>query len=120
MNVSIYAQVEIVLPPLLTRARTLVAHTKRSIGSYTSQPARGGKLYSWFSLAAHARTVCSLKEELVIGLDGSQHLDQEEYDEERTKFLESLGYKTIRFWNNDVLYKIEEVILTIMQVLDKR
>jgi very-short-patch-repair endonuclease len=56
---------------------------------------------------------CSPKAKLIIELDGSQHLEQAEYDEERTKYLESLGYKVIRFWNNDVLNKIEEVILAI-------
>ena len=44
-------------------------------------------------------------------------MEQEEYDEERTKYLESLGYKVIRFWNNDVLKDIENVILAIMQAL---
>ena len=33
----------------------------------------------------------------------SQHLEQQEYDEEITKYLNSLGYKVIRFWNNDVI-----------------
>ena len=44
-------------------------------------------------------------------------MEQEEYDEEMTKYLESLGYKVIRFWNNDVLKDIENVILAIMQAL---
>jgi len=56
---------------------------------------------------------CSPKAKLIIELDGSQHLEQEKYDQERTKYLESLGYKVIRFWNNDVTNKIEEVILPI-------
>ena len=56
---------------------------------------------------------CSPKAKLIIELDGSQHLEQEKYDQERTKYLESLGYKVIRFWNNDVMNKIEEVILAI-------
>ena len=60
---------------------------------------------------------CSLKAKLIIELDGSQHLDQEEYDCERTKYLESLGYKVIRFWNNDVLNNIEDVILAIIHAL---
>ena len=29
----------------------------------------------------------------------SQHLEQEEYDAERTSFLESKGYRILRFWN---------------------
>ena len=46
---------------------------------------------------------CSPSAKLIIEMDGSQHLEQEEYDEERTKYLESEGYKVIRFWNNDVM-----------------
>lgn len=57
---------------------------------------------------------CSPKAKLIIELDGSQHLEQEAYDEERTKYLESLGYNVIRFWNNDVLNNIDSVILAII------
>ena len=61
---------------------------------------------------------CSPKAKLIIELDGSQHLEQKEYDEERTKYLESLGYKVIRFWNNDVLDHIDGVILAIIHALE--
>jgi very-short-patch-repair endonuclease len=61
---------------------------------------------------------CSPKAKLVIELDGSQHLEQEEYDDARTKYLESLDYKVIRFWNNDVLNNIEDVILAIILALE--
>ena len=55
---------------------------------------------------------------MIIELDGSQHLEQEEYDEERTKYLESQGYKVIRFWNNDVMNNIEGVILAIIYAIE--
>jgi very-short-patch-repair endonuclease len=61
---------------------------------------------------------CSPEAKLIIELDGSQHLEQEEYDEERTKYLESLGYKVIRFWNNDVMNNIEGVILAIIYAME--
>jgi very-short-patch-repair endonuclease len=61
---------------------------------------------------------CSPKAKLIIELDGSQHLDQEEYDEERTKTLNSQGYKVIRFWNNDVLNDIEGVIRAIILAME--
>ena len=48
----------------------------------------------------------------------SQHLEQEEYDEERTKYLNSLGYKVIRFWNNDVANNIDGVILAILHTME--
>jgi very-short-patch-repair endonuclease len=61
---------------------------------------------------------CSPKAKLIIELDGSQHLEQEEYDEDRTKFLESLGYKVIRFWNIDVMKNIDSVILAIIHAME--
>ncbi|HXD11598.1 MAG TPA: endonuclease domain-containing protein [Anaerolineales bacterium] len=62
---------------------------------------------------------CSPKAKLIIELDGSQHLEQEAYDEDRTKYLESLGYKVIRFWNNDVMNNIDGVILAIMNAMEE-
>jgi len=41
----------------------------------------------------------SIKKKLIIELDGSQHLEQTEYDNVRTGYLESQGYEVIRFWN---------------------
>jgi very-short-patch-repair endonuclease len=61
---------------------------------------------------------CSPKAKLIIELDGSQHLIQEEYDTERTKYLESLGYMVLRFWNNDVMNDIESVIRAIIQAME--
>ena len=63
---------------------------------------------------------CSPKEKLIIEMDGSQHLDQQEYDEERTKYFESIGYKVIRFWNNEVMNDIESVIRAIIQSMDSQ
>lgn len=55
----------------------------------------------------------SVKKKLVIELDGSHHLEHEEYDIERTRYLELQGYKVIRFWNNDVMNDIEGVLRAI-------
>jgi very-short-patch-repair endonuclease len=60
---------------------------------------------------------CSPKAKLIIELDGSQHLEHEDYDEERTKYLESQGYKVIRFWNNDVTKDIESVVRAILHAM---
>jgi very-short-patch-repair endonuclease len=61
---------------------------------------------------------CSPKAKLIIELDGSQHLDQEEYDEIRTQYLESQGYKVIRFWNKEVMNDTDGVIRAIMLALE--
>ena len=39
---------------------------------------------------------------LGIEFDGSQHLKTVRKDATRTRFLESLGWKVIRFWNSEV------------------
>jgi very-short-patch-repair endonuclease len=61
---------------------------------------------------------CSPKAKLIIELDGSQHLEQEAYDKERTKYLESQGYKVIRFWNDQVMNDIEGVIRAIIFAME--
>ena len=55
-----------------------------------------------------------LEKNLIIELDGSHHLEQEEYDNKRTKYLEEQGYQVIRFWNNEVTNNIEGVMLSVM------
>ncbi len=62
----------------------------------------------------------SIKNKLIIELDGSQHLEQEEYDVERTKYFESLGYKVLRFWNNDVMNDINSVIRVLEIALSEK
>ena len=59
-----------------------------------------------------------IEKKLIIELDGSYHFEQEEYDKERTDYLESQGYKVIRFWNNDVINNIESVIKAITFALE--
>jgi very-short-patch-repair endonuclease len=46
-------------------------------------------------------------------------LEQTEYDAERTAFLESKGYRILRFWNNEVMNDIEGVLRSIDLTLDE-
>ncbi len=61
---------------------------------------------------------CAPREKLIIELDGSQHLEQAEYDQERTLYLELQGYRVIRFWNDQVMNDIEGVIRTVMYAVE--
>ena len=62
------------------------------------------------------------KAKLLIEIDGESHLepDQKEYDEARTEYLEQLGYKVIRFTNDDVRYNIQAVADEILRLVEKR
>ena len=63
--------------------------------------------------------VCK-EQKIIIELDGGQHNEPEhiKYDKERTSFLESKGYKVIRFWNNEIYENINGVILKLEQELN--
>jgi len=47
-------------------------------------------------------------QKLIIELDGGHH--NVDTDRERTEWLESEGYRVIRFWNNEVTDNIEGVL----------
>ncbi len=47
---------------------------------------------------------------LIVELDGSQHAENVTADQKRTAFLESLGYRVLRFWNVDVMANMAGVL----------
>lgn len=59
-----------------------------------------------------------VEEHLIIELDGGQHAIQGEHDGQRSRYLESRGYKVMRFWNNQVLKDIQVVIAAILETLE--
>lgn len=60
---------------------------------------------------------CAPRKKLIIELDGSQHLEQKEYDDERTKYFEARGYRVRPFWNHDVMRDLENVLKIIWSAL---
>jgi very-short-patch-repair endonuclease len=58
-----------------------------------------------------------INEKLVIELDGGQHQQQQDYDAERTAFLEQSGYRVLRFWDNDVLLRTNDVMQAILDAV---
>lgn len=51
---------------------------------------------------------------LVIELDGDSHAGREDYDAARTAFMESQGFRVIRFSNSEVMTNIEGVTRAIL------
>ncbi len=56
---------------------------------------------------------------LIVEVDGGYHSEpvQEYDDEQRTQMLEKLGYRVIRFTNEQVLYDIDNVLKEIKRYL---
>lgn len=57
---------------------------------------------------------------LIVELDGGPHSVRTAEDKRRTQFLESRGYRVLRFWNNDVLENAQGVLQLIQQTLADR
>lgn len=59
--------------------------------------------------------ICRNKQ-IIIEVDGGQHNEEENIksDNIRTKYLESKGYKVIRFWNNEIDSNMEGVYKKLM------
>jgi very-short-patch-repair endonuclease len=55
-----------------------------------------------------------LEKRLIIELDGSQHLQQRDYDENRDEWLVEQGFRVLRFWNNEVFTNTEGVLMEIL------
>jgi very-short-patch-repair endonuclease len=57
------------------------------------------------------------KHRLVVEVDGGQHADSAA-DPRRTAWLESRGWRVIRFWNNEVLTSTRSVAEAVVQALE--
>ena len=55
---------------------------------------------------------------LIVEVDGSQHLDATAYDDARTAWLESVGFRVVRFWNDEVLRDAGYVTQEIVRIIE--
>ena len=60
---------------------------------------------------------CCVEQALIIELDGGQHADQSSADQQRTNLMKNLGYRVLRFWNNEVHSNIEGVLERISEAI---
>ena len=61
--------------------------------------------------------VCS-EQKLVLEIDGSQHQQQKDHDESRSRWLEQQGYMVLRFWNHEIFKESEAVLTRIVQAIE--
>jgi very-short-patch-repair endonuclease len=58
-----------------------------------------------------------VEKNVVIEVDGGQHAENEAMDLQRSAYLHKMGYRVLRFWNNEVLQEIEAVLTAIFAIL---
>ena len=87
------------------------------------QELRGNKLGIHFRrqhvIGIYIADFVSLKNHLVIEIDGEYHLnpEQQESDRIRTAYLQQQGFRVIRFTNSQVLTDIDSVMSRIIKSL---
>ena len=74
----------------------------------------GLKFKRQMPIHSYVADFCCSEAKLIIELDGGQHNVGKEADAVRTKKLEALGYLVLRFWNNDVIDNIDDVLESIV------
>ena len=70
-------------------------------------------------IGAYIVDFVSLKNHLVIEVDGEYHLSPEQQllDSERTRYLEQKGYRVIRFTNYQIMNNLEFVMSKLIRAL---
>jgi len=56
---------------------------------------------------------------VIVELDGAQHVAQGSYDDNRDRYLRANGYRVLRFWNADVFTRLDSVVDTIFEALQR-
>ncbi len=69
------------------------------------------------AIGRYVADFCAPRHKLIIEVDGSPHLEQQDEDAERTAFLASQGYRVLRFWNNEIMQHMDSVAAAILDAL---
>ena len=106
------------LPLLRHRARTLrhnqTEAEKKLWKSLRAHRLDGLRFTRQFLIGEFIADFCCRELMLVIELDGDQHAEQVAYDSWRTGVLERLGYRVMRFWNQEVMANLDGVLEAIL------
>ncbi|WP_350166252.1 endonuclease domain-containing protein [Algiphilus sp.] len=78
----------------------------------------GWKFRRQHSIGPYFADFVCLDARLIVEVDGSQHLDQLASDASRSAYLESRGFRVLRFWNDEVLRQTDNVLEAILLELD--
>jgi len=54
---------------------------------------------------------------LIIEIDGGHHAEDVSADQHRSNWLQSQGFSVLRFWNNEVIERRDDVLESIIRAL---
>jgi len=77
----------------------------------------GAKFRRQHPIGPYIVDFCCPDRGLIVELDGGQHAEQTAADQVRTCFLETDGYRVVRFWNHEVLEQMDAILQEIVTLL---
>jgi len=78
---------------------------------------RGVKFSRQVPIGPYIVDFCCCETKLIVELDGGQHSARADYDSARTALLQALGYRVLRFWDNEALANTEGALQRIAEAL---
>ena len=77
----------------------------------------GAKFARQVPIGPYIVDFCCRERKLIVELDGGQHAAHADYNVGRTAFLQALGYRVLRFWDNDALSNTNGVLQRIAEAV---
>jgi very-short-patch-repair endonuclease len=99
------------------RLRREMTDAERKLWSRVRAGQLGVKFRKQTWLGLFVADFLCVEAKLVVEVDGGQHDRARSKDDRRATAMAALGYRTIRFWNNDVLENIDGVLSVIQDAL---
>ncbi len=100
------------LTPIAKSLRKRMTDAEVKLWNYLRRKQPGAKFRRQCPIGKYIVDFISFDAGVIVEVDGGQHADSES-DKVRDEWLASQGFKVLRFWDNDVLKKIEAVIEAI-------
>ena len=77
----------------------------------------GLKFRRQFPMGMYIVDFACQERKLVVEIDGGHHQERRASDMVRTSWLNSRGFRVVRYWNNEVLEDVDSVMESIRMVL---
>lgn len=73
----------------------------------------GFKFRRQYPVSSYILDFYCVEKQLAIELDGSQHIGNKNYDTTRSQYLNKIGIRVLRFWDNEIIENIDGVLEVI-------
>jgi len=95
-------------------------HTERKLWQQLRRKQLGDRRFRrQYRLGRYIVDFVCLSARLIIEIDGPSHEARVDQDETRTTWLESQGFRILRFSNEQVLYDLDSVVRTIAAAMSE-